>query len=480
MSPFKKFVPLLLLPPLFPLVAALGACSSAKPGFQDDQLFSSTASPYSRNFDSPPTDACEAARRGLLSQGYMTTMTRSDAVDATKDFQPAPDSHVDVEIHVVCTAADASNTSVVYVNAVQNGYALKKSDTSASVGLSVFGSLSLPIRTNNDAMVKISSQTIQSGAFYDKFFDLVDHYLRATARTQPVPHGSIEITPLPPPVSPSPPVAVVTPPATPATAVAGRPVAPVSGAASAVASGGSRANATVAAGAAADSAPGDAHAAAPVTAAATGTNATAKAGSPAAETTALVKPATAAATDAAAAALPGIGEPPILPEPVNYELATATVTASPRAVALQPVAVPATMPQTAPAPGSASSASNSPTSATHAAAAAAPVAPASGATTSAPAAAAPVASSTPATATPVASRTPARAGRRGKPLGANGETGCATVFAVFFAFAMPSIPENRGDILKIPRFDKRVARSYVSAAAAHPDLAVFTTIPVGF
>ncbi|CAE6775772.1 hypothetical protein R69927_00013 [Paraburkholderia domus] len=179
----------------------LAACSSApQPKFQQE-LFETGASPYARNFNSSTTDACEAARRALLSQGYLTTMTRTDTVDGTKNFQPTGDTHIVVEFHVVCTPGEeASSTSIVYVNAVQNGFALKKSDTSASVGLSVLGSLSLPIRSNSDAMVKISSETIPSGKFYDRFFGLVDHYLQTVVRTQPVANTSIETRMLPVPV----------------------------------------------------------------------------------------------------------------------------------------------------------------------------------------------------------------------------------------------------------------------------------------
>ncbi|POR54430.1 uncharacterized protein DUF2242 [Paraburkholderia eburnea] len=200
MPRFFRVTPFLLIP----LVAALGACSSAKPNkFQDDQLLSSAPSPFSRNFSYASADACEASRRALLSQGYMTTMTHNDTVDATKNFQPTSDQHIVVEVHVVCTMADASNTSMVYVNAVQNGYALKKSDTSASVGLSILGSVSLPIRSNSDEMVKVSSETIQSGAFYTRFFDLVGRYLNTVARSEPVPgSGAIKITPLPPSLEP--------------------------------------------------------------------------------------------------------------------------------------------------------------------------------------------------------------------------------------------------------------------------------------
>ena len=211
MSRFSKAVPRLPAPlrsaalavTTVTLAAALGACSSPKPKFQEDQLLSTAPSQFSRSFNYASTDACESSRRALLSQGYMTTMTRNDTVDATKNFQPTMDQHIVVEVHVVCTPGDASNTSVVYVNAVQNGYALKKSDTSASVGLSILGSVSLPIRSNSDEMVKISSETIQSGPFYSRFFDLVARYLNTSAKSEPVPgSGAIKITPLPPPIEP--------------------------------------------------------------------------------------------------------------------------------------------------------------------------------------------------------------------------------------------------------------------------------------
>ncbi|MBC8745484.1 MULTISPECIES: DUF2242 domain-containing protein [Paraburkholderia] len=182
---------------LFGLLALTACSSTPQPKFTQE-LFETGASPYARNFNSSTGDSCEAARRALLSQGYLTTMSRPDTVDGTKNFQPTGDTHVVVEFHVVCTPGEeAADTSIVYVNAVQNGFALKKSDTSASVGLSVLGSLSLPIRSNSDAMVKISSETIPSGKFYDRFFSLVDHYLETVVRTQPVTSSPIETRTLP-------------------------------------------------------------------------------------------------------------------------------------------------------------------------------------------------------------------------------------------------------------------------------------------
>jgi hypothetical protein len=182
------------------VLAALGACSTPPKAKLQEDFVSSGASPYTRTFQVTSTEACEGARRALLSQGYMTTLVRPDTSD----------SHFTVEFHIVCTAGDdATNSSIVYANAVQSGYALKKSDTSASVGLSVLGSLSLPIRQNSDAMVKISSETIQSGKFYDGFFNLISHYLANVVRSMPVPGNTVDATPLPMP-APAP-ALVVTP-----------------------------------------------------------------------------------------------------------------------------------------------------------------------------------------------------------------------------------------------------------------------------
>ena len=135
-----------------PLVAlaACGGKATTTPSYQQE-MFSTGASPYAHNFDAPTKETCEAARRALLSQGFMTTMVQPDTVDANKNFQPSADTHVVVSFHVVCTPGEnTTNTSIAYVNAVQDGYTLKKSDTSASVGLSMLGSLSLPIRSNSD------------------------------------------------------------------------------------------------------------------------------------------------------------------------------------------------------------------------------------------------------------------------------------------------------------------------------------------
>jgi hypothetical protein len=185
--PLSRFA--LALPIL--IVAGCGGKAAPTPSYQAE-MFSTGVSAFARNYDAPSQETCEASRRALLSQGYMTTMAQPDTVDATKNFQPSADMHVVVSFHVVCTPGEnASNTSIAYVNAVQDGYTLKKSDTSASVGLSVLGSLSLPIRSNSDSMVKVSSETVPAGKFYDRFFSLVGHYLQTVPRSSPIPGDGV-------------------------------------------------------------------------------------------------------------------------------------------------------------------------------------------------------------------------------------------------------------------------------------------------
>lgn len=160
------------------LLSACGLGSTPQPLYQQEQ-FDATTSPYSRTFHAKSDATCEAARRALLSQGYVSTSPHADTIDGSKNFQPSNDSHVVISFHVVCADANTEGTSsTAYVNAVQDRYSLKKTSTSASVGLSVLGSLSLPIGSGDDSMVKVASETIPAGVFYERYFNLVEHFLK--------------------------------------------------------------------------------------------------------------------------------------------------------------------------------------------------------------------------------------------------------------------------------------------------------------
>ena len=167
----------LLLPLL--LVATLGACSSTggrKPQPGAHEAFDSSST-YSRSYDHSPSQACEAARRALLSQGFVVGRAEADVVEARKYFQQ-DESHEQVEFRAVCMPQiRGEQQTVVFVNAVQDRYALRKSNTNASLGVSALGSLSLPIGSSEDSLVKVASQTLQDPNFYKRFFSVLDRFL---------------------------------------------------------------------------------------------------------------------------------------------------------------------------------------------------------------------------------------------------------------------------------------------------------------
>ncbi|WP_333994046.1 DUF2242 domain-containing protein [Burkholderia orbicola] len=375
------------------VATVLAACSSPpKPIYQQEQ-FDATTSPYAHTFHSKSDAACEAARRALLSQGYVVSSSRNDAVDGSKNFQPSNDMHVVIEFHVVCADANADgSSSIAYVNAVQDRYTLKKSNTSASVGLSVFGSLSLPIGSSDDALVKTASETIPAGVFYERFFTLVDHFLKIDpARRDRATVKAAEKEPVAPLPEPAPtpqgePLKMTTP------VVPTPPAAPVPLSAPGVAPG-SGANAVPAA-ASAVAAPAAMRAATPTAAsgsvpasgaapAAASAPAPASAGGPAPASA----HAPASATAPASTPKPVSG-PAAAPAPSSASGSTA-VPASAPASASAPAAAPATATPSSPAPWSATStpaSASAPSSASPAPATANPVASSTPSGASAPAA----------------------------------------------------------------------------------------------
>ena len=182
----------------------LSACSSTHPAaFQREEF--SVSNTYSRSFDGTEAQTCEAARRALLSQGYVVLIANADLVNARKNFQPEADSHVQIEFRVVCTAQrKGARPTLAFVTALQERYALKKSNTAASVGVGAIGSLSLPFTSGDDSLVKVASETVTSAGFYDRFFKLVSSYL------------VVEPEPVTPP---APPLGLPPPPAAAASAV---------------------------------------------------------------------------------------------------------------------------------------------------------------------------------------------------------------------------------------------------------------------
>ncbi|MCD9088207.1 DUF2242 domain-containing protein [Stenotrophomonas sp. SY1] len=131
---------------------------------------------YARNVDVAPARACEAARRVLLGQGYAISSADAAQVEGSKNFQPKDEVHEQLVLRVSCAARGDGNAQV-FVSAVQDRYALKKSPTSASVGVGALGSVSLPFGSNDDSLVRVASSTVQDALFYRNFFERLQQYV---------------------------------------------------------------------------------------------------------------------------------------------------------------------------------------------------------------------------------------------------------------------------------------------------------------
>ena len=173
------------------LAAGLAACSSDPPLVHEQERFDTTTA-YSRAYPASPSATCEAARRALLSQGYLINSAKPDAVEGRKNFQHDSKTHVEIQFHVVCASNAKGRGSIAFANALHDRYALKKSATSASVGVGVLGNFSVPFGSSEDALVKVASETISAGDFYDRFFGLLAHYLGPEADAAAIENGTLD------------------------------------------------------------------------------------------------------------------------------------------------------------------------------------------------------------------------------------------------------------------------------------------------
>ncbi|WP_248752383.1 DUF2242 domain-containing protein [Pseudomonas sp. MWU15-20650] len=159
------------------VLAGAAGCSSPKTAIYEHENFDDSGT-FSRDYPVSDIAACEAARRALLSQGYIITSSDPKLVVGNKSFQQTGETHMQISFNVVCAAdGRGSNHSTMFANALQDRYALKKVNNSASLGVGVLGSVSMPIGSTDDSMVKVASETVSAPKFYERYFALVDVFL---------------------------------------------------------------------------------------------------------------------------------------------------------------------------------------------------------------------------------------------------------------------------------------------------------------
>ncbi|PKA68338.1 uncharacterized protein DUF2242 [Pseudomonas baetica] len=163
------------------LLTAVAGCSKDKPMYEHENFDDSGT--FSRNYPVTDSVSCEAARRALLSQGYIITSSDPKVISGHKSFQQTGDTHMEISFNVVCADdGTAGHHATMFVNALQDRYALKKTNNSASLGVGVLGSVSMPIGSSDDSMVKVASETVTAQKFYERFFALVEQFLPAETK----------------------------------------------------------------------------------------------------------------------------------------------------------------------------------------------------------------------------------------------------------------------------------------------------------
>lgn len=158
------------------VLLVIAGCSSPKQAVYDHEHFDD-AGTFSRSYPASDDSSCEAGRRALLSQGYIITSNDPKMISGRKSFQQTGETHIEISFNLVCAADVGGGGSTMFANALQDRYALKKSNTSASLGVGVLGSVSMPIGSSDDSMVKVASETVTAPQFYERYFALVESYL---------------------------------------------------------------------------------------------------------------------------------------------------------------------------------------------------------------------------------------------------------------------------------------------------------------
>lgn len=168
----RPIVVLAFVPALF----ALSGCSSSPtvPFYSSDSFGSD--SPYQKHVPDGAAAACSAAERTLLGDGYIIDGDSSKgSFKGRKAYRIDGNRSSFIEMNIVCLSDSTGST--IYANGVNSTYDLKKASSSASVGVSILGSVSLPIGQTVDSMVKVANETITDRVFYQRFFESVEKNL---------------------------------------------------------------------------------------------------------------------------------------------------------------------------------------------------------------------------------------------------------------------------------------------------------------
>ena len=118
-----------------------------------------------------PEEACEIAKRALLSQGYQVDESKPRNIRGEKYFRPKPDEVSRLSIILVCLPGNSG--TVIYASGLETQFEMKSKGSNAGVSVPALGSLSLPWSLDKDTLVKVGEETVTDPEFYKRLFELI-------------------------------------------------------------------------------------------------------------------------------------------------------------------------------------------------------------------------------------------------------------------------------------------------------------------
>jgi hypothetical protein len=130
---------------------------------------------HQRNFQGPASSLCDAARRALLSDGYVVTRRDDRSILGGKEFQIEEKRHAILHLYVNCE--QRAGGSVLFVTATEEHFDVKTIRNTSSIGFPLLAPIYSRTTNEADQPVKIQGETITEPDFYDRFYRAVQREL---------------------------------------------------------------------------------------------------------------------------------------------------------------------------------------------------------------------------------------------------------------------------------------------------------------
>ncbi|HET7832144.1 MAG TPA: DUF2242 domain-containing protein [Gallionella sp.] len=156
------------------IVPLLAACSGPRT-IAARETFEAESRHY-RDYAANPGVACQAARRVLLSDGYVITPDSTEQkLSGDKEFQVDKEHQGVLRVYVTCSQRNSGST--VFVTATEHHFAIRTSRETTSVGVPLLPPLALYRKNEIDNLVQTWGETVSRQDFYEHFYEALDHQL---------------------------------------------------------------------------------------------------------------------------------------------------------------------------------------------------------------------------------------------------------------------------------------------------------------